>query len=399
MSFFEQLEMLPEDPILGLPLAFAADQRPNKVNLGVGSYRTAEGKPAVMTAVKKAEEFVLQQNFNKEYLAIDGHKNYVDESFKLIFGEDSSLISSEELFGAQCVGGTGALRIGGELLTLEISNKTIFIPTPTWQNHTQLFKRAGLKVELYPYFDRVTRGLDFSGIRAAIQQMIPRSILLLHTCCHNPTGVDPTKEQWKELAELIQKQQLIPFFDCAYQGFGGSLDEDAWPIRHFASLGMEFLVAYSNSKNFGLYCDRLGLLAVVTRNKEIAKKVGSNVKRLIRSNYSTPPAHGARIVSAILQSKDLKGEWRQELHSMCERIQAMRHAIVTGLLSRSKSIDFSFMNDQKGIFSYTCLSQDQVQQLRQEQGIYMPNDGRINVAGLNRSNIDYVIEAILSVLK
>ncbi len=398
MSFFQSIEMLPADPILSLPILFNADPRSQKVNLGIGAYRNGEGQPIILSCVKKAEAFVLEKQRNKEYLPVEGDPTFIAETIKLIYGDQSPLIKSEEVFCAQTIGGSGALRIGAEFLaTSGISNGKIYLPQPTWPNHRLIFKKAGLHFESYSYYDSVKHDLDFSGMCAAIRKMPERSIILLHGCCQNPTGIDPTADQWQEICQLIKKQNVIPFIDLAYQGFGQDLEADAAAVRLFVLQGVECFVSNSYAKNLGLYGERVGSLSIVTFQKELSKKVGSQIKQIIRGNYSTPPLHGARIVTTILQSPSLKAEWHQELGMMRERIINMRKSLVAGLVSQKKGKDFSLLKDQKGIFSYSGLNPEQVSQLQKEYGIYMASDGRINVAGLNQHNLEYVVNAILAV--
>ena len=397
MPFFNDIPLLPDDPILGLPIAFAADSRPNKVNLGIGAYKTAEGLPLVLSSVRKAESQLLQKHLNKDYLRIEGDGEFLRCALQLLLGTDSNLLQSGHFFSAQTVGGACALRIAGEFLAKLIS-KTIFISQPSWSNHKQIFERAGLNVGSYPYFDPKTCLLDYLGMCEAIKNMPPRSVILLHGCCHNPTGIDPTFEQWKELSELIKKQQLIPLFDIAYQGFGDGLDQDAQAIRHFVREGHEMLIAYSFSKNFGLYGERVGFLTIMSSKPETMPKVGSQIKYLIRANYSNPPLHGARIISTILKSPELTSEWKMELNNMCERVKEMRKALVAALLVQGKDRNFAYMHRQNGLFSFSGLSPEMVERLRSEKAIYMPSNGRINIAGLNTQNLSYVAEGLLSVL-
>lgn len=395
MSFFSSLLLLPEDPILSIPKMVDKDPRTKKINLSVGAYRTSEGKPLVLSSVLKAEAHILENFKDKEYLPIEGNQTFLQPSKQLIYGD--SVSTPENLCILQALGGSGALRIGAEFLAREGSNKTIYLPNPTWPNHKLVFKMAGLKIENYPYFDPSTHGLDFTHMCQAIKEMPERSIILLHACCHNPTGIDPTFEQWKEIAELIKIRSLIPFFDFAYQGFGEDPDSDAEIVRYFASQNHEMFVACSNSKNFGLYGERVGTLSILTHEPELTERIYSHLKQIIRGNYSNPPMHGELIVGTILSNPELKKEWLQELANMRDRIKAMRKALAAGLVVKTTK-DFNFINQQKGIFSYSGLMQDQVLRLRQDYGIYMPLDGRINVAGLNYHNLDSVIEAILSVL-
>lgn len=397
MPFFNDIPQLPDDPILSLPIAFAADSNPNKINLGIGAYKTAEGHPLVLASVRKAESILLQKHLNKEYLPIEGDPEFLRYSLQLLLGTDSSFWQTNRYFAAQTVGGASALRIGSEFLAKLVS-KTIFISQPSWSNHKQIFERAGLNVGSYPYFDHKKYSLDFNGMCEAIKNMPKGSIILLHGCCHNPTGLDPTFEQWKELSDLIKKQQIIPFFDIAYQGFGRGLDLDAEAIRHFVSEGHEILIAYSFAKNFGLYGERVGFLTIVCSSIDQVPKIASQIKSLIRGNYSNPPLHGARIVSTILKSHELTLEWKTELNNMCERVKEMRKALIAALLVKGQDRNFSYMHQQIGLFSFTGLNPDQVQQLRKEKAIYMPNNGRINIAGLNTQNVGYVAEALLSVM-
>lgn len=393
MSLFDKLELLPSDPILSLSRQFAEDTHEKKANLGVGAYKDSEGRPVVLTAVRKAETMMLEKHLNKEYPPIQGHADFINESLKLIFGEKKI----GNIFGAQTIGGTGALRIGGDFLSQHITKK-IYFSEPTWPNHTSIFARAGMGIGWYPYYDATNKRLDFSGMCEAIQKMEPNSAIMFQGTCHNPTGFDPSFEQWKELSELVKKQHLIPFFDFAYQGFGDDLDEDAKPIRYFVAQGHEMLVAGSYSKNLGLYGERVGTLSVVTQNKNLKDKVGSNIKQIIRGTYSMPPLQGARIVATILQSEELRKEWVHELTSMRERIKVMRGALVSGLIDKGHEDKFSFMNQQRGMFSFSGLNQEQVRRLKKEYNIYMPKNGRVNIAGLNR-NMDYVIKSIVSVIE
>jgi len=396
MSFFASVPALPDDPIFGLPALFAADPHPKKVNLGIGVYKDADGKTIVLNVVRKAEELLLKQNLDKDYLFIDGNQKYIQQSLELIFGKNCPGIESKEIYAAQTVGGTGSLRLGSEFLAQEPS-RTIFISEFTWPNHKPIFLRAGLVVENYDYYDHKAHKLDFPKFCKSIQSINPGSVIMLQACCHNPTGIDPTFEQWKELSDLIKKQKIIPFFDFAYQGFSEDLEKDAKAVRYFYEQGHEMLVSYSFSKNFGLYGERVGLLAVVTHDAAVAKKVGSQVKQIIRGMYSNPPLQGARIVSTVLQSPELTKEWLEELKDMRTRVQDMRETLVANLMVGAKHHDFTFLNRQKGLFSFCGLSHEQVMHLKKEFGIYMPDNGRINVAGLNPYNMDYVVKSILSV--
>ena len=385
---FPTLETLPEDPILGLSLACKKDPRPQALNLGVGTYRNAEGKPYLFSSVRKAEQLILSQN--KEYLPIDGHAEYIEQCLSLVFGESLP----EGTFGCQTIGGSGALRIGAELLRT-LSHNQIYISTPSWPNHQQIFSLAGLNVHSYPYYSN--HSLDPS-MWEAIEKMPRGSIVVFQGCCHNPTGIDPSMDEWKKLSSLLLEKDLIPFFDLAYQGFKESTEADVAPIRYFAKQGHQMFVAVSLSKNFGLYGERVGLLAVVTQNTHQLKPTHSHCKRLIRGNYSNPPLHGARIVHTILQDPSLKKEWQNELQHIRERIIEMRKTFVAELQTKQTKKDFSFLLQQSGMFSFSDLSEDQVKRLQQEHAIYLPRNGRLTIAGLNHQNIHHIIDAIVAVL-
>ncbi len=398
MSFFETIELLPEDPILGLPKVFNADPRPQKVNLGIGAYQDADGKPYILTTVRDAEAQVQKSERSKEYLPIEGNPVFIERCLGLVFGSDNTKIKEGHIFGAQGLGGTGALRLGAEFLAQNTS-RTVFLSQPSWPNHKSIFSRAGLRLDYYKYYDEQNHRIDFAGLCASIKLMPPGSVILLQACCHNPTGIDPTFAQWQELSELIKKHKIFPYFDFAYQGFGAGFDEDAKAIRYFTEQGHELMVASSYSKNFGLYGERVGLLSVVTYNKEAAKKVGSQIKQIIRGNYSNPPRYGASIVETILGSPEMTKGWKRELGNLRDRIIEMREALMFGLQTKSLHHDFSFLSFQKGIFSYSGLNKAQVHSLKEKWAIYMVGDGRLNIAGLNPKNLDYVIEAIVDIVQ
>ncbi len=394
MSFFKNLAMMPEDPILGLPIQLAEDPREKKVNLGIGAYRTAEGLPFVLSTVKKVEAELLNNGHDKEYLPIVGHKQYLQNVKKLLLGSENA--EKCYSFEAQSVGGSGALRLIGEFLARSGTIPFLYLPEPSWPNHQQIFHFAGLQQKSYPYYNRNTHAIDFLAICKAIQEMPEHSVILLQACCNNPTGMDLTHEQWRELSKLIKKQNIIPFFDIAYQGFGRGLEEDAFSIRQFYQDGHELFIANSFSKNFGLYGERVGTALFITDDNQAAARVGSHIKKIIRGNYSNPPLHGALIVAAILNDAELKTAWEKELAAMRERLKAMREELAKGLLAKGAK-EFEFLLKQMGIFSYLGLSEKQVLRLKSDFAIYMPLDGRINVAGLNQENMAYVIDAILAV--
>lgn len=394
MSFFDDTTLAPDDPILGLTAAFKADQRPNKVNLGVGAYRTDDGKPYVFLSVQKAEVIVAKALFDKEYVPIDGDRDCVEDLLKITFG---GTLVPDRVYGAQAVGGTGALRVIADFLGLE-GKRMVYVSQPSWPNHRGIFSSAGHHVDTYPYLDSKAFDIDMDGLLKAFQGMKPGSVVVLQASCHNPTGVDPSLEQWQEISRIIKERRLLPVFDLAYMGFGEGRVQDARPVRLFMEQGHEFFVAVSCSKCFGLYGERLGLLAVIADTKDLCRNVASHVRSVIRTNYSSPPCHPARIVKTILRSEALTQEWEQELHRMRQRIQKMRGDFSGELKRKVQKRDFSFLGRQKGMFSYTGLGIPEVQKLREAYGIYMLNNGRINVAGLTSGNIPYVVQAISGVV-
>lgn len=397
MSLFDSMEVMPEDPIFGLPVIFAAEPRLDKVNLGIGSYKDDAGKPVVLNSVKQAEARILSKNLDKEYLPIQGNPDAIRASLQLLFGSDWDSMDKGRVFGMQTIGGTGALRIGGDFLARNVS-KNIYLSDPTWPNHAPIFTRAGMTIHHYPYYQFGIQKLDFAGMCAAIEEMPPRSVILLQASCHNPTGFDPNASQWKELCALIKKKQIFPFFDVAYQGFGQGIDEDVAPIREFVKAGIELFVMMSYSKNFGLYGERVGTLVAVTENATAAKKLGSHLKLIVRGSYSNPPLHGSRILATILDSEDLKMEWKHEVQAMRTRIKSMRRLLAERLEARGGKERFEFLEKQAGMFSYCGLTPEEVERMRKEFAIYTPASGRINVAGINTQNIDYVSNALFTVM-
>jgi len=397
MSYFDSLQLLPEDPIFSIPRLFAADPRPNKVNLGVGNYRDAEGASYVLDCVRDAEAALLLKKSNKDYLPIDGDQKLLNLTKPLIFGQKYLDSLDGGLFITQTLGGTGALFQGGQFLCQTIS-KDIYIPDVTWPNHKQVFNNCGFDVHQYRYYDHRSHKIDFNRLCDDLSEMPQYSTILLHACCQNPTGLDPTNDQWMELSTLIKKQKIIPFFDFAYQGFKTSPEDDAFPIRYFLSQGHELLVANSFAKNFGLYGERVGTLSVLTKNKNSAPKAASLIKQRIRSNYSNPPRHGAELIAEILASYELTKTWVTELANMRDRLKEMRHTLQAGLQAKGDGMDWTFLKNQFGFFSFCGLNHGQVHRLIKDYAIYVPANGRINVAGLNAHNMDYVVDAILEVI-
>jgi len=395
MSHFSPLQPAPPDPILGLTAAFRADENPAKVNLSVGVYQDASGTNPVLRAVKEAERRLLESESTKGYLPIQGDSSYAESSSKLLFGDLYDGLK-DRLFLAHAPGGTGALRIAGEFLGEALPEATFWLSTPTWPNHPQIFQAAGRNISSYPYLKN--NGLDFEGMMDALSQAKPGDVVVLHGCCHNPSGVDPTAEQWEKVAALCVERSLMPLLDFAYQGFGNGLDEDAVGMRTLAKVCPEMVVCSSYSKNFGLYRERVGAMTVLAATEEEARTVMTRLQRVIRANYSNPPAHGAGIVSTILGDADLRSLWKGELAEMRERILAMRHALVDQLEAAGVTQDFSFIRDQRGMFSFSGLNPEQVDRLRKEFAIYIVRSGRINVAGLNDTNLPGVVAAIQAVL-
>lgn len=396
--FFHQVPEGPPDPLFGLSDAFRADVRNHKVNLVIGIYKNKELHSELLPSVRRAKEEILSEDQLADYLPIDGAKDLIEAIGALLFGDSFWETEKGRIYGAQAVGGTSALRIGAEFAR-EFIGQTIYVPEPTWPNHRQIFERAGCQVQTVPYYDSVKRGFAFSEMLSALEKLPPRSIVLLQGACHNPTGCDPSAVEWADIARTMKKKQLLPLFDIAYQGFGDGLEEDAGAIRHFAKEGLEFIVAYSCSKNFSLYCQRVGVLFVVTADATAKQRSASQIKRVIRALYSNPPAHGARIVAKILNSS-LRKEWKQEIDAMRLRIQTVRRDLIEKLSSRSsRESNFDYLRVHKGMFSYLDMEKVQVERLIEEFAIYLPSSGRINVAGLNSGNIDYVVNSLIKVLE
>jgi aromatic-amino-acid transaminase len=398
-SPFSTVELAPRDPILGLTETFLADPRGNKVNLGVGVYYNDEGKVPLLRAVKEAERLRVEAALPRGYLPIEGIAAYDAAVQALLFGADSALVKSGCLVTAQALGGTGALRIGADFLRRLGSGDKVLISDPSWENHRALFENAGFKVETYPYYDAATRGVRFDAMLAALRAAAPGTTVVLHACCHNPTGVDLTEAQWRDVVAVVRERGLIPFLDIAYQGFGDGIDADGFAVRLFGEAGLPLLVASSFSKSFSLYGERVGALTVVTADRDEAARVLSQLKRLIRANYSTPPTHGASLVAAVLTTPALRATWEQELGEMRDRIKAMRARLADGLKARGVAADFGFILRQRGMFSYSGLTAEQVARLQKDFGVYAVSSGRICVAALNSRNIEYACDGIAAVLK
>jgi aromatic-amino-acid transaminase len=397
-SPFESVELAPRDPILGLTETFAADTRPTKVNLGVGVYCDDQGKVPLLRAVREAERARVDAGVPRGYLPIEGLAAYDAAVQKILFGADSPLIAAGRLVTAQALGGTGALKIGADFLKRINPGAKVLISDPSWENHRALFEGAGFQVAAYPYYDPATHGLDFAGMCAALRAAPAGTIVALHACCHNPTGVDLTAAQWQEVAQILKSQRLVAMLDIAYQGFAEGVDADAAAVRLLADEGLSFFVASSFSKSFSLYGERVGALTIVTGSRDESARVLSQLKRVIRTNYSNPPTHGGSIVAAILADPKLRAQWEEELAEMRNRIKAMRQALVDGMKTRGVKRDLSYVLKQNGMFSYSGLTPAQVDRLRDEFGIYAVSTGRICVAALNSKNVDYVCDALAKVV-
>ena len=398
-AIFKDVELAPRDPIIGLTEAFVADARANKVNLGVGVYCDDNGKVPLLRAVREAERARVEAGLPRGYLPIEGLAAYDAAVQKILLGADSPLIAASRLVTAQALGGTGALKIGADFLKRIRPDAQVLISAPSWENHRALFEGAGFKVSTYPYYDAASRGLNFAGMCAALRAAPAGTIVALHACCHNPTGVDMNLEQWREVAKICEAQGLVPMLDIAYQGFAEGVDADAAAVRLFADAGLSFFVASSFSKSFSLYGERVGALTIVTGSSDESARVLSQLKRVIRTNYSNPPTHGGSIVAAVLADARLRALWEEELAEMRNRIKAMRKALVEGMKARGVPGDFSYVLKQNGMFSYSGLTPAQVDRLRNEFGIYAVSTGRICVAALNSRNIDYVCDALATLLR
>jgi aromatic-amino-acid transaminase len=397
-SLFAAVELAPRDPILGLTEAFVADTRTTKVNLGVGVYTDESGKIPLLAAVREAEAARVAAGLPRGYLPIEGIAAYNQAVQKLLFTADSPLIKDGRVATFEALGGTGALKIGADFLKRLFPDAQVWISDPSWENHRALFETAGFKVNNYPYYEAATHGVRFAELMQSLNTMPTGSIVVLHACCHNPTGVDMSDEQWVAVVKVIKERALVGFLDCAYQGFADGIDADASAIRLFAEHVPQFFVSSSFSKSFSLYGERVGALSIVTASQEETARVISQVKRVIRTNYSNPPTHGASVVAAILASDTLRQTWEAELGAMRERIRAMRVGFVQGLLSLGVKQDFSFVARQRGMFSYSGLTSAQVDRLRNEFGIYAVGTGRICVAAMNTRNLPYVCDAIAKVV-
>ena len=398
-SLLTAIEMAPRDPILGITEGFNADKNPNKTNLGVGVYYDDNGKVPLLECVQKAEAELAAKLSPRTYLPIDGLAAYDKAVQELVFGADSAIVQEKRAITVQAIGGTGALKLGADFLKwFSPAGTKVYISNPSWENHRALFEAAGFVVNDYPYYDAATRGVDFPAMLASLKSMPAGSVVVLHACCHNPTGADLTEAQWTEVIKAVTEGKLVPFLDMAYQGFGDGIDEDGKVVRRFAEAGGALFVSNSFSKSFSLYGERVGALSVVAASSEEAARVLSQMKRVVRTNYSNPPMHGGQVVATTLASPELRALWEKELAGMRVRIREMRQLLVAKLKAKAPGHDFDFVVKQRGMFSYSGLTKAQVERLRDEYSIYAVDTGRICVAALNTRNIDAVADAIAAVL-
>src|SRR5205807_1819706 len=397
-SLLASVPMAPSDPILGVTEAFVADPNPRKVNLGVGVYYDDAGKIPLLECVRHAESERLKTAPDRGYLPIDGLATYDRAVRELVFGGDSQALRENRIVTVQAVGGTGGLRIGADFLRRISPGAQLWISEPSWENHRQLFEAAGFTVNSYPYYDATTHGLDFVGMQRALGALPAGSIAVLHACCHNPTGVDLSREQWSKVLDIVMSRGLVPFLDLAYQGFADGLEADGYAARLFAGAMTPVFLSSSFSKSFSLYGERVGAFSVVTASADEATRVLSQVKRIVRTNYSNPPTHGSQLAAAVLNSAELRALWEQELGAMRDRIKRMRLELAANVKERAKA-DWGFILQQRGMFSYTGLTKEQVQRLRKEYSIYAIETGRICVAALNSGNVNYVADAIAKVIQ
>lgn len=400
-SWWSGVEMGPPDPILGVTEAFKRDTNPKKINLGVGAYRDDNGKPFILPSVKEAEKRIAASNFDHEYLPISGNAVFCQESAKLAFGDDSNVIKGNLNATVQGLSGTGSLTVGAAFLkNFFPGSQDVYMPAPTWGNHIPLFKRLGFNVKQYRYFDKNTSGFDFKGALDDLAKLPPKTIVLLHACAHNPSGVDPKPEQWKEISELMKKRQLFPFFDMAYQGFAsGDINRDANALRLFVNDGHQVALAQSFAKNMGLYGQRVGAFTLTGIDKEETQKIMSQLKIIIRPMYSNPPLHGARIVETILCDSSLRAQWLADVKLMADRIISMRHALRDGLKKEGSQKDWSHVTDTIGMFCYTGMNADQVTRLWNEFSVYLTKDGRVSIAGITSKNVGHLAHSIHQVTK
>lgn len=395
---FEVLPKLPADPILGLSTAYKADSNPKKIDLGVGVYKDEQGNTPILSSVAKAQIQLLESETSKTYITPQGVQGYISGMLELLLGKGHKTLIADRVAAVQAPGGCGSLRILAELLKRCDGDLTVWVSDPTWANHIPLIGNAGLRIEIYPYFDKANASINFDGMAECLKTIPKGDVVLLHGCCHNPTGADLTNEQWQIVLELAQKQGFIPFVDIAYQGFGDGLDEDAYGMRLLASNLPEVIIAASCSKNFGLYRERVGLAVMITENSTVKESVQTQIQSIARGIYSMPPSYGGALVDIILNDQALKNEWISEVEEMRVRMQSLRHLLVDKLTEKGADRDFSFVTRQKGMFSYLCISAEQVKQIRAKHSVYFVESSRVNIAGISQKNVDALATALVDIL-
>lgn len=394
-SFLSDVDQAPPDPILGVSVAFRESTNPNKLNLGVGAYRTEELKPYVLDVVKRAERLMIEADYDKEYLPMQGLAEFNAATVELLLGADSPAVRDGRVATVQSLSGTGSLRVGAAFIAKFLPGKAVYLPSPTWGNHKNIFADSGVEWREYAYYDAGTIGLDLEGMLRDVEAAPDGSVFVLHGCAHNPTGVDPTMEEWKAIADAMEKKGHVPFFDVAYQGFAsGNLEEDAAAVRLFAERGIEFFCAQSYSKNLGLYGERVGAINAVLADADAAKKTLSQLNRIARAMYSNPPVHGARIASTVIGDAELFARWNEEMGEMAGRIKTVRGMLYDELVKLNPDKDWSFVTRQIGMFSYTGLNPAQVENMTEKHAIYMTKDGRISLAGLSQAKCAYLANAM-----
>ncbi len=395
---FEVLPPLAPDPILGLSAAFKEDTNPNKIDLGVGVYKDEQGNTPILSSVAKAQRILLDSETTKTYITPQGNQGFIDGMLTLLLGDASPVLLADRVAAVQAPGGCGALSILSELLVRCSENTRVWVSDPTWANHIPLIGSTGLKLETYPYFDKATASIRFDAMMDTLKQTQKGDVVLLHACCHNPTGADLTREQWQEVTKLALERGFLPFIDSAYLGFGDSLEDDAYGMRLMAESLPEVIIAASCSKNFGLYRERVGLAAIITADTATRKIAQSQIQSVARAIYSMPPSYGGALVDIILADEALKNEWVGEVNDMRERMKTLRAMLVSKLAEYGAQRDFGFVNDQKGMFSFLCITPEQVREVRAKHAVYFVDSSRVNIAGISHSNVDTLAKALVSVL-
>lgn len=395
---FEVLPQLPADPILGLSTAFKADTNPNKIDLGVGVYKDEQGHTPILNTVAQAQTILLGKEDSKSYISPQGVQGYIDGMLQLMLGKDSPALLADRVAAVQTPGGTGSLRILSDLIKRCGENITIWVNDPTWANHIPIMNSAGLAIQTYPYFDKANASINFEAMVECLGQVKKGDVVLLHGCCHNPTGADLSQEQWQVVLELAQKTGFIPFIDIAYQGFGDGLDEDAYGMRLMVNNLPEVIIAASCSKNFGLYRERVGLAVMVTENSVTRQSIQTQIQSVARGIYSMPPSYGGALVDIILNNEALRNEWKAEVEAMRCRMQELRSLLVAKMNEYGSTKDFEFVKKQKGMFSFLCITPEQVQAVRDQHSVYFVGSSRVNIAGISKSNVDTLAKALVSVI-